>query len=499
MTIRWSFGERTVTEIVERWHAGDLPETIIRDNPRRRLVRIEAAPGPLLVKQFRVTTGKHPVRERMKRLVGRSPAAKEARALQRLRPLSAPVPEALALGALPDGDRVLVLPWVEAQTIDEVLASPDSASRVAALERLGEAVRALHATGNVHRDLHVGNALFAPTGVLIVDLQSSGSSRSRDARLRDLADLVFSLRGRIGEDERQALERSALGPEVDTAGERLEALVLLRAHQHGASRTRRAMRPGRRFARWQRASGSGLRQRSVEPEALERWLAAHRHGMSVSLPIKRDGRVSITRVEHADGAVVIKETGARLAGAIADLFRGSPGRRAWRAGHGLLARDIAAAEPLAFAERRRLGIPFASLVVFAAVEGPDGVGACDDPVALEAQLDLVASLHHMAIDHGDLKATNWIHREGDMRGVLVDLEGVRFLRALSDTRRIEGLAQWNASLPDSVTARTRRRLFEDYVRRFPFADAAPTILREVARRSLARGHRWTGVDCRCGD
>ncbi len=105
----------------------------------------------------------------------------------------------------------------------------------------------------------------------------------------------------------------------------------------------------------------------------------------------------------------------------------------------------------------------------------------------------------MAIDHGDLKATNWIHREGDMRGVLVDLEGVRFLRALSDTRRIEGLAQWNASLPDTVTARTRRRLFEHYVRRVPFTDDAPTILREVARRSLARGHRWTGVDCSCGD
>lgn len=495
MSVRFTFGEAAVTDAVDRWHAGDAAETVLQDNARRRIVRIEGARGPLLVKQFRVTTGRHRFRERIKALLGRSPAAKEARALRRATARKAPVPQALALGALPDGDRVLVLPWIEADSVDEVLESADASGRMTALERLGAALHALHAAGFVHRDLHRGNVLFAADEVMLIDLQNARHSASRDARLRDLASLLFSLRGRIGARERAVLERAALGGEAEKSRNRLEAWLRERARDHGAGRTRRAMRPGRRFAKWQRASGSGLRQRSVSADALERWLAAHRDGTGSSLPIKREGRVSITRVEDEGGAVVIKETGAGPARALADLFRGSPGRRAWRAGHGLLARDVAAAEPLAFADRRTLGLPVASVVVLAAIDGPDGVGACGDPAALDAQLDLVARLHERAIDHGDLKATNWIHRASDGRAVLVDLEGVRFRRTLPDAKRIEGIAQWNASIPDEVRPETRRRLFDDYAERVPFSGDPTTARREIVRRSLARGHRWTGKGC----
>lgn len=499
MSLRFEFGEVAVREAIERWHGGELAETIVRDNIRRRIVRLDGPDGPLLVKQFRVSSGRHRIRETLKALIGASPASKEAHALQRLAAAGAPVPEPLALARLPGGDRVLALPFIEATSTEEALGSTTGEARHLALQRLGEAVHALHTVGAVHRDLHGGNVLFLPDGVVIVDLQNARNASSLDARLRDVASLVFSLRGTLEAEDADVLVRFALaeGPSEATR-DRLEVLLRERAREHGAGRTRRAMRPGRRFARWKRSRGAGLRKRELEPELLERWLGAHRSGAG-AIPIKREGRVSISRVDDRELSVFIKETGVGLGRALADGFRGSAGRRAWRAGHGLLARGIPAAEPLAFAERRVLGLPFASVVVLAAIDGPDGVGACGSQKARDAQLDLITQLHHQAIDHGDLKATNWIHREADGQAVLVDLEGVRFRKRLSDEARIEGLAQWNASLPDPVTAASRKRAFERYAAALPFSGDPALALREIVRRSLARAHRWTGRDCRSTD
>ncbi len=499
MSLRFEFAEPGVADAIEAWFAGDNPETVLRDNIRRRIVRIESASGPLLLKQFRVASGRHRTRETLKALIGASPAAKEARALRRLTAAEAPVPKPLALGRLPDGDRLLALPFIEGSSAEEVLASSDPAARRRAFAELGNAVRAFHATGTVHRDLHHGNVRFAPDRVVLVDLQNARPGRGLDARLRDLAFLLFSFRGRIDAQERDVITQAALGATAASTAERLETLIRERARRYGASRTRRAMRPGRRFAPWQRSSGSGLRQRQLEPERLEGWLVAHQNGTGASFPIKREGRVSISRVEDPEGSVVVKETGVGLGRALADRVRGSAGRRAWRAGHGLLARGIPAAEPLAFAERRVLGLPFASVVVLAAIDGPDGVGACGEPTALTAQLELLTNLHRQAIDHGDLKATNWIHRETDGHAVLVDLEGVRFQKRLSDAQRIEGLAQWNASLPDAVSAADRKRCFERYVEVVPFNGDTGLALREIVRRSLVRRHRWSGQGCGASD
>lgn len=522
--VRWRAGAAAVQRAVERGLAG--PDArVLRDNPRRRLVRLEApAAGPLLVKHFRVASGRHPLRERLKAALGRSPADREARRLARLHAAGVPVPPPLARGVLPDGDRILVLPWIDGASLATVLAQPP-AGRRRALEALGRAVARLHAAGLVHGDLHADNLLFADGDPVLLDLQHARRSRGRAARRRDLGALDYSLRDRASLPDRVRLRAAALGLRrpFDAAARRsLRAVgdaARRRAHAHGASRTRRRLRPGRLVARLRLDEGAGLRWRAFPDRAAAEALRAHREVVARATRAAPDGdapdgllqagpRGAVTRVRAGGLHLVVKEGRADgPARALADAVRGSAARRGWRGGHGLLAREVPAALPLAFVERRRLGLPVRSwLVLEDLAPAPDALAAAvaAPGPTLEALGALLARLHRRDVDHGDLKATHvFLARgaagggDGAPRAVLVDLEHVRFPRRLAEARRLRALAELNASLPDAVPAAARRDAFCRYAARHPFAEGAAGAMRRVARESLARRHRWTGAGCVC--
>jgi len=204
----------------------------------------------------------------------------------------------------------------------------------------------------------------------------------------------------------------------------------------------------------------------------------------------------------------VKETPFRgIARALADVARGSAGFRAWRAGHGLLARRIGAALPYAFGERRVLGLPIASWVVledvrpatpasFALEQAAAGAGE-----VLDALAHFAIVLHRAGVDHGDLKGTHLLLRRAatglDVR--VIDLEGVRFPRRLREARRLHALVELNASLPDTYPALLRCRAFRRYAAALPFRDGWQPALVRVVRESLAREHRWTGAGCEAAE
>ncbi|MGI9432382.1 MAG: hypothetical protein ACR2PQ_09225, partial [Myxococcota bacterium] len=237
--------------------------------------------------------------------------------------------------------------------------------------------------------------------------------------------------------------------------------------------------------------------------ALERHDRALAHGGDEVW--KDDGRSRITRVSAGSRPVVVKEVLPRGWGRrLADVWRGSPARRAWLGGHGLLARGVGAATPLAFVERRWLGVPVASWVVLEDLSGlPDALIACEeDAPGVEAALRrLLFGLHLRRIEHGDLKCTH-VHVQGTGASAeprLLDLEGVRFPSRLGDARRIDALAELNSSLPDSFSGRRRRQLFESYSAALRFERPRREVLRRVVALSLARAHRWSGRDCACAE
>ncbi|MGI9590067.1 MAG: lipopolysaccharide kinase InaA family protein, partial [Myxococcota bacterium] len=307
-SLQWVSGSPAVQAAVDAWRSDESRGGVLRDNPRRRLVRIPGGQeGPLLVKHHRGAEH-HPLREALKRWIGRSPAAREARYLQTLDSSGVPVPGLAGLARLPDGGSLLILRFLPGRAgVDGLPAG--RAARSSALASLGAAVRALHQSGHIHGDLHGENVLFEGESAVLLDVQHVRRSRRAADRLRDLGELDYSLWGRASAADRLRLRRAALGG--SPTRELLRAVgeaARDKAHQHGRSRTRRLLRPGRLAVALTTHDARGLRLREMPAEAVAEALRLHERALRVggSAVLKVDGRSSLTRVEAGGRRLVVK-------------------------------------------------------------------------------------------------------------------------------------------------------------------------------------------------
>jgi tRNA A-37 threonylcarbamoyl transferase component Bud32 len=516
----WHDGAADVRERVERWVDGAASDVqVLASSDRRELVCLgRDGPAPLLVKRFRRTRTRWP---------RAGPARREWRHLRRLAAGGVPVPRVRGLAGRGD-DAILVLAYLAGRPLESLRELPVGARR-RALAAVGRAVRAMHRAGVCHRDLHTGNVWLTAEGPLLLDFQRSRRTRSQRARLADLGALEFSLRHNgFAAGDRLAVRRAALGlpdapsPLAGDDRDRLRAVARAaesRARAYYASRTRRASRPGRRFAPLAVGVERGLRDRRLEEAVVVEALRAHdaarraEGGAGPGVDVfKRDHRSCIAAVATGGPAVVVKEVvKSGWLRRLADAVRGSPARRAWRAGHGLACRGVRCARPLAFVEERRFGLPVRSRLV---LEDLRSHPVASDPAvwrapaladrALDALERLVRALQRHGVSHGDLQALH-VHLDGPRDGtgrlepVLIDLEAVRFHRRLEDRQRIRALAELNASLPDGwIAPALRRGVFDRCARALPFRDEPDRVLAEVVRESLARNHHWRGDDCGVG-
>ena len=242
-----------------------------------------------------------------------------------------------------------------------------------------------------------------------------------------------------------------------------------------------------------------MRMRTIDAARIERVLAdSRRDGATV---LKNDDRSRVTAV---DGFVVKDFSIRRPLQCVADCFRGSPARRAWLGGHGLRARGIGAATPVAFVERRTFGVPTASTVVLEDLRqlaSADAVGPerASPEQVVHAVVRLAIELHRREVVHGDLKASHVLleptGESGKLDARLIDLDGVRFPRRLDDRARLQALAELNASLPDEISDALRCAAFQRYAAAVPFRAGTDTAMRRIVEISLARRHRWTGAQC----
>jgi tRNA A-37 threonylcarbamoyl transferase component Bud32 len=514
MKVDWQAGDlelgRSVAAELERLGAPEGRARELRDNPRRRILRVDSeTAGALLVKQFRLGSGRHQGRERLKAWLGRSPARREWRNLLALRAAGVAVPEPLAFGRLENGDRLVVMAFCAGELLSRAVGHAAPQRRIA-LSAVAQVISRLHAAGFVHGDLHASNLLVNGERAVLLDLQNARRSISPEDRFNDLGWLDHSLWPLTNATDRMRLRRAALAlldPRDPTAREELRAVgsaARRRATDHARSRTRRSLVVGRAYADARSGLWSGLRVRELAPDELEAALDAHRSALEArdGRILKDDARSRMTAVEVAERRLVVKEFPTRgWRRALADLWRGSAARRGWLGGHGLFFRRIGAARPYAFLEQRRLGVPISSLLLLENLRpAADALTLLErDPQrVVEALLGLVTALHRFGVDHGDLKATHVFLDDAD-RATLVDLEGVRFRPRLSDAQRMRALVELNASLPDALPVDLRRRAFARYARAHPFREGADAALRRVVRLSLARQHRFRGEGCRTAE
>ena len=449
----------------------------------------------------------------IQRCIGLRPADREWRALTALHARGFPVPRPIERERLARNRDLLVLERIAGKPVADVL-SEEHACRGDLLPELGRAVARLHALGFVHGDLHAGNWIVGPFGDLhLLDLQRTRRTRSARARLRDLADLDFSLqRHGVSLSARVDLRRAALGESRPLEAERkilaIDRLARSRAERHYKSRTRRTRRAGRLYKEVQTGAARGLRLERFSHAEVEAVLEGHCQNLAQGgeAVLKSDSRSRVTAVRIGSHRVVVKEvTKTGLGRTLADVFRGSPGRRAWVAGHGLRARGIDAATPFAFLESRSLGVPRSSLVILEDLRPwcpAHELVPERGPALSQMLLSLLKDLHRHGIVHGDLQAPHIFvdpRPNASPNPRLIDLEGVRFTRRLSRRQRIQALAELNASIPDDLIPNAERLAsFWRYTRWLPFTGirgskgAQKSALDEIVRRSLARQHFWRG-------
>jgi hypothetical protein len=155
---------------------------------------------------------------------------------------------------------------------------------------VGDLVASLHAAGWTHGDLHHGNLLVGAGGVWLLDLQAALPLRAASARWRDLGELDHSLAGSLCLADRVRLRARALGlsrPFRFDARRSLRAVGRAseaRARAYARSRTRRARRPGRRYARLQSDGREGLRLQRIDEGVLLKALEAHQDALAEGGP-----------------------------------------------------------------------------------------------------------------------------------------------------------------------------------------------------------------------
>lgn len=509
--VDWLAGEsalrRALDERLAALAAGELAS--IRASHRRTLCEatLPASPGHatpmrIVLKTHHLATGRHRLREAVKRRLGRSPAQREWQALVALSTAGVPVPRPLAWGRLASGDELVVQAFVPGRPLATAFAEADAPGHEILVDALARTLDDLARAGWLHGDLHLGNLRFDAEAqrVVLLDLERARSRPTERARLRDLARLELSLaradwpiaarrRLRAGRCEASAFDAAHRG--------------FLADHRRGRARRAR----GRGLAAIDCEGLRGLRDTSVSEPALLA-LVARAEG-SPARQERRGGRAWIVEDVLEGRAVVVRGERAvpGLRGWLSGL-RSSRAARAFRRGRLdrlLLAR---AAAPLAYVEAPRARGVTASWLVLERVGDLEldrlRPATPGDAHALATALaDWLAELHAAGLGHADLKGSNVrIALDRDTpRFWLVDLEDLTGPVRLRDAERLRALVQLNASLADEdfpITA--REAALARYVERLPF-DALGLDLegsrREIARQARARHHRFRGDGCAC--
>jgi tRNA A-37 threonylcarbamoyl transferase component Bud32 len=405
LSVQWVAGDPSLrAEIgaaIGRLERDDGVEWLRRREERRRLARVPLGNGRSVFAKHYLASRRHAWREAWKERLGLATARREWRTLARLRAAGVPVPAPLAHVRLASGEHVLVTEWIAGVPLADALE--ERARRRPLLAALGAVVRALHAAGWVHRDLHRENVLIADGSPVLLDLQAARRARGAAARLRDLGRLDHSLRGLLSRADRVRLRAAGLGADrpFDDASRAqvlaVGAASLAHARAHAASRARRSVRAGRRAQRFEYAGGRGLVSRAFDPAAVYALLAAPT--ATVGFEVRR------------------YPASAR------DLWRGSAARRAWAVAHALEASDLACVTPVAFLEWTLAGLPLRSLLVVA-----DDPPAASSPPAAGARADLLADLREAGFDTRALAPNGiaWIARNGRREAGVVAPEQLRF-------------------------------------------------------------------------
>ncbi len=508
LTIRgtdWTVHESLDESVLERLlprldhHRTNQELTLVKDNNVRSafLFRTGHEDRPaLFVKRYKCRS----FSDRCKYLLFQSKAKSEWRSLLRFRRCSLPCPLPLALherrkaGMLQDSCLVMeaidgAVPLNEyAEAQQDVLRSGYMQYKIILIQRLADLVRRLHAARIYYRDLHAGNILVRETDggpeLFFIDLHRAlqvpvlmqwmitddlavlcnSLSLSRTDKIRFLRSYCTDLREYPAD-----LRDTAL-----LIGRRTEKLRLRRIR----SRSKRCVKNSTVFEKkitWRERYHGRRDFGRVRAGAC---IGLHESELTAKTSTLKASSKSVLTAHDtaADGRVCVK--GYRYLGllyAAKYMFRTSRALKSWKAAHALMVRGIDTPLPLAIVERRCGPLKLKSYLITRwhpnARELNTYVQTMTDTAPktrtafLAALAGVILNMHERGIYHADLKSNNILVEEredGGWRFYIIDLDRVRFDHAVPFEKRVNNLAQINASVADCMTVRDRLKFFRIY-------------------------------------
>lgn len=443
---------------------------VVKQAPHRTVFRIGLEPRAVYVKQYPVAGWRAWLRQWLRpskaRLEWQRTLAAAARTI--------PTVEPLALGEAKDRTSFLITAeWSDAQTLDAffIAHQPLASCRLRRrfIAHLGGFLAHLHNMGLRHRDLHAGNILVRQKAgdweLALIDLfaVTLGPALRREERLSNLALFGNWFWQRTSPTDRLCFFRAYLRRQARSGLQRADAKDVEQRtwKQHLAvwsARSPRCLSSNREFQRIRLSNWRGWACREIGQQEAAKWLkAATEQAMACTQTLKASASSRVCKLDERSHSVVIKHfTPRRWASWLASAVRGSAARRSWYAGHQLRTAGIATARPLVYLERLTvLGIPECLLVTeFIADARPlrstwESANLNERSHLRCRAARLLRRLHQHGLAHRDLKAANWLVRQGSGENppqlFLVDLVGVTRPWKLTRRRRAANLARFALS------------------------------------------------------
>ncbi len=380
-------------------------------------------------------------------------------------------------------------------TREKILLKRDLIKKMAGL------IASIHDHGIFYRDLHGGNILLEKDGsgeinIFFIDLHKARffPYLFSGMRIYDLAKLLHSLSlKRIDclRFFREYAEKSRkFFPDYKEYVRKIEEKALKLQCRHEKSRTKRCLISSSGFMVFNKR-GRRIYLRREHQEKLgfieERIITNKAPDTNIILETKKSQIFWMNfKKEHDESMLCIKKNSCRgFPSSLRNMARSSRAGKSWIAANGLLVRKIPTPKSIALIENRRGWfwkesffineyLPRAKRLNRYVLKTFSGVPATPGKKRKEFLSRLareIRKIHEKGIYHADLKSDNILVEEksdGDWKFVFVDLDRVAFKEDLTVKKRINNLAQINASVADCITVPDRLRFFREYARKTPF-------------------------------
>lgn len=369
------------------------------------------------------------------------------------------------------------------------------------LKSLAEFVNSLLDKGFLHRDLHIGNILYANGEFFVIDVHRADvySRLSKSQRFGAYAQMLHSLYKILNRHDLQRFLVYCGLAKSDAAEVWRRMMWLRRIHLH--SRARRCLINSTEFKVEESNGGKTFVRKPFE------WLLSAAGG-SAGGGEKWKGLVEQSRtMKDLPGRVTfnyndefcIKRWRYGFTKKVGNVFAGSPAYRFWYNSNALQARAISAQKALLLIESAD-----ESVLVLEWVSGLpllEFVRRHFKSMSEAQRRDFVYSLawfvvrlHVEGVYHHDLKGGNILVRfsGASFKFTLIDLDRVSYYFKVPLHLRLHNLAQLNASVGSPISVIDRYRFLKYYTALDSQLAETQDVCIEVMRRTIARKHIWPG-------